>query len=1007
MDEEGLKEKRGSFLDAPLLAGLNWEAVLYGLILIFAIFTRFWDLGSRAQHHDESMHAFYSWELSQGRGYQHNPLLHGPLLFHFTALIYFLFGTSDYTSRVGPAILGVALVFMPYFLRKWLGRYGALAAAAMLAISPGFLYYSRFIREDIFAAFPQFLLFVAIVKYLDEREDRYLYLTAGALALLFCTKEVSFITTFIFGVFLFGLFLWQFWKSEKRDPRHLASFDLVMVVGTLCLPLTSSLVIKILGEDPIDYTSPERIISLFVLLGLLALSMALGTAWDWRRWVAAAAIYYAIYLLLHTTFLTNMFGIATGLVGSLGYWLGQQGVRRGGQPWYYYLVLLPLYEFLPLFLALLGGVRYLLGFDQRREEEQRDPGSLGRTAFSTFLLWWAIAVFPIYSWAGEKMPWLIVHLALPLILWAGYTMGRIAEGSDWRALRERGGWKLALLSLLTLLAILVLASSRPVFGSMALTDLNLTLRWLGALVILVALVVMSVFTARRLGWGNSLRVALFTALILLALLTVRFAFIASYIHGDVAKDMLIYTQTTPDVTMVVREIEALSERLVGGKEMEVAFDDFTSWPFFWYLRDFPHRRFLGTGEDLTEPLTAPVVLVGLENEPHLRPYLADYIRQQYRLRWWFPEDYRGMSWQRIVTSLKDPQLRHSLWQFLFYRELENPLGSSDFAFYLRRDVAARLWRSSAVPIGPEAGLADEYAKKRIEVESVMTFGGAGLLNSPKDIALDAQGNLYVVDGGNRRVQVFDPEGRVMASWGGEGFAPGQFNDPWGILVDGQGQVYVADTFNHRVQKFDKEGHFLTYWGGTLVDTGGQAIGSPGLFFGPRDLVEEAEGNLYVTDTGNERVQKFDPQGAFLGQWGGEGSGPGQFSEPVGMAVDGEGNIYVADTWNHRIQKFDRSFRFLTQWPVEGWVSRSSINKPYLAVDSKGYVYATDPEGYRVLVFSSEGEIVAVFGKKGSDSASFDLPIGIAVDGEGYIYVADAGNNRVMKFPPLSPVGVIE
>jgi uncharacterized protein (TIGR03663 family) len=153
-------EKRFSILDRPLLAKitLNWEVICWVTIVLVAIALRFWDLGSRAQHHDESMHSFYSWELYRGAGFIHNPLLHGPFLYHATAVIYFLFGASDYTSRVAAALFGVGIVIAPYFLRKWLGRYGALAAAGMFAISPGFLYFSRFIRMDIFvAAFESFL----------------------------------------------------------------------------------------------------------------------------------------------------------------------------------------------------------------------------------------------------------------------------------------------------------------------------------------------------------------------------------------------------------------------------------------------------------------------------------------------------------------------------------------------------------------------------------------------------------------------------------------------------------------------------------------------------------------------------------------------------------------------------------------------------------------------------------------------------------------------------------
>src|SRR5262249_52753779 len=90
--------------------GFSVETALYPVILAPAALTRFWDLGSRALHHDESLHAYFSWLLATGQGYVHDPLMHGPFLFHITALIYFLLGATDASSRFSAALFGVALV---------------------------------------------------------------------------------------------------------------------------------------------------------------------------------------------------------------------------------------------------------------------------------------------------------------------------------------------------------------------------------------------------------------------------------------------------------------------------------------------------------------------------------------------------------------------------------------------------------------------------------------------------------------------------------------------------------------------------------------------------------------------------------------------------------------------------------------------------------------------------------------------------------------------------------
>ena len=125
------------------------DTVIFVAILTAGIILRFWDLDVRAYHHDESLHAYYSYNYAERGDYAHNPLLHGPFQFHINALVFKIFGASDYTGRVAAAVFGTLLMAMPLLIRHKFGRAGTLITVALIAFSPALLYFSRFTREDI------------------------------------------------------------------------------------------------------------------------------------------------------------------------------------------------------------------------------------------------------------------------------------------------------------------------------------------------------------------------------------------------------------------------------------------------------------------------------------------------------------------------------------------------------------------------------------------------------------------------------------------------------------------------------------------------------------------------------------------------------------------------------------------------------------------------------------------------------------------------------------------
>jgi|GEM_PF-369304 len=317
---------------------------------------------------------------------------------------------------------------------------------------------------------------------------------------------------------------------------------------------------------------------------------------------------------------------------------------------------------------------------------------------------------------------------------------------------------------------------------------------------------------------------------------------------------------------------------------------------------------------------------------------------------------------------------------------------------------------------PQVGV-DPNAPPRNLFETAGAGANRGQLNLPRGIAQDAEGNFYVVDTQNMRVQKYDRTGKWLVAFGQKGGEDGQFaamNDeatgtgPGGIAVDGAGNVYVADTWNHRIQKFDKDGRFLLKWGAYTNLSDANAIDDDlnRRFFGPRGVAIGPDGSVYVTDTGNKRVMIFDANGAYKRQIS-SGAGPdkiapdypfsqpGELNEPIGIAVDPAGNVYVADTNNSRIQKFGPDGKYLAHWPVPaGSWNPGPYLEPFLALDQAGNIYATAPTAKSVLKFSPTGDLLGQ--KKEAGDALIDVPVGLTVSPEGEVYVVDTGASRIWR-----------
>lgn len=221
----------------------------------------------------------------------------------------------------------------------------------------------------------------------------------------------------------------------------------------------------------------------------------------------------------------------------------------------------------------------------------------------------------------------------------------------------------------------------------------------------------------------------------------------------------------------------------------------------------------------------------------------------------------------------------------------------------------------------------------------------------------------------------------------------KFNLPTGLAIDSTGNLYVLDSGNHRVLKFDKTGNQIVEWGKFGTDIGEFN------FYEDRGTVcgiaTDYEDNIFVVDKGNYRIQKFDGNGNFLTSWGSKGLAEGQFIRPIYVASDAQGHVFVTDDRNPVVQKFDNNGQFLLKWGSFGDKDGQFKHATSIAADSEGNIYISDYENERVQKFDNDGLFIAswttgINGKSGTPEA-------IAIDNSDRIYITDSELNLVEVF----------
>jgi|TARA_B100001094_G_scaffold123600_1_gene119373 uncharacterized protein (TIGR03663 family) len=417
------------------------------ILAVIALIFRLLFLSERPFHHDESLDAWFSLRFLAGEYNGYDPVYHGPLRFYLTAAIFWLFGITDLTARLLAAIAGFMLIFAPLIWRKQVGVVGAIGAMTLISISPTMVYFSRFGREDSLFLLLTTIFVIFMIAFLEKPKGWHPAALLITLVLSMAVKESVLLTIFLFSIFILLYSLQESLSSIKkattRQPSLLVS-QLVLAIGLLSL----TLMLAWLGEGG----GKETIVKLacyggFLLLLNLGIRIvptlrkqhlqAISLIWSIRvvnikQWISSLAAASIIFVALFTQLFTNFSGpntqsapngaLRNGITAGFRYWSNQQSTgARGDSRWHYYLSVLVAYEWVILLVALFGVWKII-----------RKP-----TLFNQAILWWATGGIIVYSWAAERMPWLIIHILLPTIIIAGIGIQHVWETVSTRKIKKR------------------------------------------------------------------------------------------------------------------------------------------------------------------------------------------------------------------------------------------------------------------------------------------------------------------------------------------------------------------------------------------------------------------------------------------------------------------------------------------------------------------------------------------------------------------------------------------
>ncbi len=260
------------------------------------------------------------------------------------------------------------------------------------------------------------------------------------------------------------------------------------------------------------------------------------------------------------------------------------------------------------------------------------------------------------------------------------------------------------------------------------------------------------------------------------------------------------------------------------------------------------------------------------------------------------------------------------------------------------------------------------------------------LDQPSDLSIGPNGAIYVVNGVENKIMVFDNGGSFKFSFGEEGTGKGQFKYPLGIDISDSGKVFIADSGNHRIQVFDLEGNFLHMF--TVKSTPNENPPDP-----VDVLVSKVKDYIYISDNDNHRIKVYKQNGTYEFEWGRFGEEYGEFRYPGILAINQFNEVFVVDVLNTRVQKFDPFGKYLADIGSWGVLPGKFYRPKGVAIDRKGRVFVSDSYMGVIQVFSDSGRFIGVLCEN-NKKKQFITPVGIFIDKSDRLFAVEMRENKV-------------